>query len=277
VTSYQDLIQQRFGADPDRQASNAEAEPFFNRLLTRAVSRDFLLDPISAELFELLIASALSASSKSDLQQASIIDIVSEHQRNAVANLTPSMPWVRTAPRSLIFCGDAYRFECIAKLHGSTDDHDSVEDVFNAAVDAALVMQTFILAAEVVGLASCPISQLRQKGADLAVLLSLPQRVFPIAGLAVGYPRKPEPITPPLPRSLTVHRDRYGMSDLAPTVELYDQRRKARAAPSAKNDDQTWSEARCSHFDQRAGRRFHSYLERAGFNFGSGRETVGKD
>ena len=236
MTNYQDLIRQRFGADPDRQASNAEAEPFFNRLLTRAVSRDFLPAPVSPELFELLIASALSASSKSDLQQASIIEIVSEHQRNAVANLTPSMPWVRTAPRLLIFCGDAYRFECIAKSYGKSDDHDSIEDFFNAAVDAALVMQTFILAADTVGLGSCPISQLRHKGADLAVLLSLPQRVFPIAGLAVGYPRKPEPITPRLPRSLTVHRDRYGIDGLAPAVELYDQRRKVSAAASATVD-----------------------------------------
>ncbi|MDP1717205.1 MAG: hypothetical protein Q8L40_03930 [Burkholderiales bacterium] len=40
-------------------------------------------------------------------------------------------------------------------------------------------------------------------------LLKLPDHVFPLAGLAVGYPASPGKISPRLPLDVTVHTDHY--------------------------------------------------------------------
>ena len=61
----------------------------------------------------------------------------------------------------------------------------------NAAVDAGLVLQAFITAAEALGLGCCPISVVRNHVEKVAALLELPPGVFPVAGLCVGYPRQP--------------------------------------------------------------------------------------
>ena len=51
------------------------------------------------------------------------------------------------------------------------------------------------------GLGSCPISEIRNHAAAISALLELPDRVFPIAGLTLGYPATKEPMSPRLAQS----------------------------------------------------------------------------
>ena len=73
-------------------------------------------------------------------------------------------------------------------MRGKTRDNGALEGFFNATVDAALALQTCILAAETLGLGTCPISVLRNRIAEVADILELPDKVFPVAGLCLGYP-----------------------------------------------------------------------------------------
>jgi nitroreductase len=50
------------------------------------------------------------------------------------------------------------------------------------------VLQTFILAAETVGFGCGPISVIRNHADAVAAILQLPEKVFPVAGLCLGYP-----------------------------------------------------------------------------------------
>ena len=77
------------------------------------------------------------------------------------------------------------------------------------SVDAALVLASFLQAAEAVGLGCCPISVIRDHSATVSELLALPQRVIPVSGLCLGWPADTPPITPRLGLDLTVHVDRY--------------------------------------------------------------------
>src|SRR5262245_37377898 len=108
-------------------------------------------------LLRLLLAAACSASSKSDFQQASVVRVEDRVERDRLAALVPDMPWIGSAPVFLVFCGDARRLERLAELRGHNVDNGNLEGFFNAAVDAALDMQTFVLAAETAGLGCCPI------------------------------------------------------------------------------------------------------------------------
>ena len=138
------------------------------------------------------------------------------------------MPWIANAPVFLVFCGDARRLERIGELRGHYQDNGKLEGFFNAAIDAALVLQTFILAAETVGLGCCPISVIRNHAEAVAEILGLPDKVFPVAGLCVGYPAIAGHISMRLPLEVTVHTDHYDDQPLAEAIDAYDRCRDAR-------------------------------------------------
>ena len=171
---------------------------------------------------------ALSASSKSDFQQASIIRVTNPEKRAALAALIPAMPSIGAAPVLFVFCGDARRLERIGELCGHPEPNGRLEGFFNAAVDAALAMQTFILAAEAVGLGCCPISVIRNHVERRGDVLDLPEKVFPVAGLCVGWPAKEGYISLRLPPAVTLHRDRYDDAALPELIEAYDRGRDRR-------------------------------------------------
>src|SRR5215218_9551758 len=58
--------------------------------------------PVPPDLLRLLCACALSAPSKSDLQQADIVQVADPALRATIAALLPDNPWVREAPVFLV-------------------------------------------------------------------------------------------------------------------------------------------------------------------------------
>src|SRR5207244_7359334 len=179
--------------------------PWLRQALMRRTHRRYADRPVPRSLLRLLLAAAFSASSKSDFQQASVIQVEERARRDRLAALVPDMPWIGTAPVFMVFCGDAHRLERIGELRGHNADSGKLEGFFNAAIDAALVMQTFILAAETAGLGCCPISVIRNHADAVAEILGLPDKIFPVAGLCVGYPAAAGHISMRLPLAATVH------------------------------------------------------------------------
>jgi nitroreductase/FMN reductase [NAD(P)H] len=162
------------------------------------------------------------------LQQVSIVRVENPELRRAIADLLPSMPWVAQAPRFLVMCGDSRRIRRICELRGIPFANDHLDAFLNAASDAAMVLQNLIRAASAVGLGTCPISVIRNHAARVAELLSLPEWVFPLAGLCLGWPSREGFVSMRLPMALTVHTDRYDDSNLGAEIDGYDRRRNAR-------------------------------------------------
>jgi nitroreductase/FMN reductase [NAD(P)H] len=216
---------------------------------------------ISADLLRLLCACALSAPSKSDLQQADIVQVADPSLRATIADLIPDNPWVREAPVFLVICGNNRRIRQISELRDRPFANDHLDAFMNAAVDAGIVLSTFVRAALAVGIGCCPISQVRNHAAVISDLLGLPDWVFPLAGLCVGYPSGAGQISPRLPLDVTVHVDRFDESGLAERVDAYD-RRRAALQPYAKqrypelygtasaNDVYGWSEDKARQYSQ---------------------------
>jgi hypothetical protein len=125
----------------------------------------------------------------------------------------------------LVFCGNNRRIRQIGKWRGKPFANEHLDHFMNAAVDAAIVMATFIRAAEAVGMAACPISHVRNHPRQLGGLLALPEAVFPVAGLCAGYPAEAGRITPRLPLEVTAHTDRFDESAVREKIEAYDRRR----------------------------------------------------
>jgi FMN reductase [NAD(P)H] len=228
--SYKTELHARFGENLELGEGDGDHpdSPWLRQLLMRRTHRRFDDRPVPEARIKLMLAAAVSASSKSDFQQVSIIRVKDRTRRVRLGALFPDMPWIATAPAFLVFCGDARRLERVAGQHRLAPDTGTFEGFFNATVDAALALQTCTLAAEAVGLGCCAISVLRNHIAEVGEILALPDKVFPVAGLCVGYPADAGFISMRLPLAATVHVDRYDDSRLADVVDAYDRRRDKR-------------------------------------------------
>ena len=277
TVDYETEWQARFGEAPE-PAGELPDLPWLRQVLLRRTHRRYAPRTVPEPLFQLLLGAAFSASSKSDFQQVSVIRVAEEDRRAQLARLIPDMPWIGTAPVFLVFCGDARRLERIGEFCRHPNDNGGLEGFFNAAVDAALVMQTFILASETAGLGCCPISALRNHGKAVAEILELPDKVFPVAGLCVGYPAAEGFVSMRLPLGVTLHTDRYDDSRLTESVAAYDHRRAARYSPPRDQQRATetfgyaefygWSEDKARQAAaQPEGQTFPGYLRSRGFSF----------
>jgi nitroreductase len=205
--------------------------------------RRFLPRPIAPDLLRLLCACALSAPSKSDLQQCDIVIVTDTTIRAGIVATIPDMPWIMDAPAFLVFVANGERLPNLARLHAKPFPNDHLDQFFNAAVDTAIVLATFLRAASAVGLGCCPISAIRDRPQTVSDLLRLPQRVIPVAGLCVGWPAQTGEITPRLSLRTTVIENSYGERDLAKEIDAYDRRRAALRPYRRQRSRERWGEA----------------------------------
>lgn len=219
-------IAQRFGAPLHIAPATAGADEML-RIVEHRSHRKFSGQAVDPGLLRLLFACALSAPSKSDLQQADIIHVATRERIRSIAGLIPDMPWIMDAPVFLVFCGNNRRIRQIGEWRGKPFANDHLDHFMNAAVDAGIVMTTFIRAAEAAGLGTCPISAVRNQSQAVSRLLELPEWVFPVAGLCAGYPAEPGGISARLPLDVTVHTDRYDETAIREKIDTYDRRRHA--------------------------------------------------
>ena len=271
---YESELVARFGYAADLGGDlggEAEDNPWIRQVLMRRTQRRYSDRPVPDALVNLILAAALSASSKSDFQQASVIWLQDRPRRDRLAALFPDMPWIGNSPVLLVFLGDARRLE---EMTPHPVANGTLEGFFNAAVDGALVLQTAILAAEALGLGTCPISVLRNRIDAVAEILELPDKVFPVAGLCLGYPAQQGFISMRLSPETTVHHDRYDESRLAETVAGYDRRRDARFSIRDRQRDPArfgtaefygWSEDKARQAMAPEGKGFAAYLRAHGF------------
>jgi len=240
VNSLRDSLNRRFGEAPavDENLAGLEA---LARIAGRRVHRRYTERAVEQGLLRLLCACALSAPSKSDLQQADIV-IVDKADQVAIADLIPDQPFIRTAPAFLVFLANGRRLVEIAKMRGKPFPNDHLDQFFNAAVDAGIVLATFMTTADAAGLGTCPISVIRDHSAKVSEMLKLPQRVIPVAGMCVGWPADSGHLSPRLGLSSTVHNGKFDEGDLAERIDVYDKRRAA-IHPYKPRDPKHWGEA----------------------------------
>jgi len=272
AASIEDSLAERFGERLHVDPALAGLEELA-RIAGHRVHRDFLDRPVEPALLRLLCACALSAPSKSDLQQADILIVQDQAQRRAVIALTPDMPWLEDAPVLLVFLANGSRTPRLGRLRGKPFPNDHLDLMFNAAVDSAIVMTTFMRAAAAVGLGCCPLSAIRDQAGRVSDVLELPERVFPVAGLCAGWPAEAGRITPRLGLETTLHQDRHRQGDLDQQIDAYD-RRRAAAQPYRRQraverwgqvEFYGWSEDKARQYAEPLRSDFGAFLRAKGF------------
>ncbi len=268
-------LSERFGAAP-AVAAGLPGLDELARMAEHRSHRRFDGRAVEPALLRLLLACAFSAPSKSDLQQADVIHVADRAKVKAIADGIPDMPWIADAPVFLVFVANNRRIRQIGEWRGKPFANDHLDHFLNAAVDAALVMMSFIRAAEAVGLGACPVSHVRNHPEELCRMLALPDWIFPVAGLCAGYPAEPGRVTPRLPLEVTVHVDRYDESGGREKIDAYDRRRHAllpyrrqRYSDRYPNSDfYGWSEDKARQYSVPERADFGAFIRSKRFNLG---------
>ena len=271
ANAVSDALQARFGETLPVDESVVGLDELA-RMASRRVHRRYLDRAVDPALLRLLCACALAAPSKSDLQQADIV-ILEKPARLAIADLIPGQPFIRTAPAFLVFLANGRRLPEISKMRGKPFPNDHLDQFFNAAVDAGIVLSTFIRAADAVGLGTCPISVIRDHSQKVSDMLGLPQRVIPVAGMSIGWPSETGHISPRLSLETTLHQGRYDEGDLAASIDAYDKRRAA-IHPHEPRDSphwgvvafHGWSEDKARQYGVPQRADFGAFVRKKGFN-----------
>jgi nitroreductase len=245
-----------------------------HRQAAHRVHRRYTDRPVEPELLRLLCACALSAPSKSDLQQGDILILRERATIAAIAKMIPDMPWIAAAPVFLIFLANGRRIPQISAWRGKPFPNDHLDLFFNAAVDAAIVLSQFIRAAEAVGLGCCPISVIRDHAQTIAEMCSLPRKVVPVAGMCLGWPAEESGISARLPLAVRLHEERFSEDGLAENIDAYDRRRNAlRPYRTQREPDRFgqaefygWSEDKARQYAVPQRAEFGAFVRRQGFN-----------
>ena len=218
------LYQDRYGKSSILDLSNINIPELLKTIISRSSVRKFSDKLIPKELLTILLTAAQSAPSKSNLQQYSILIMQDETIKIKVAGLIGNAKWALSAPVFLLFLADIRRNINVTNDKGYDHKNNNVDTFMNAVIDSALSMQSLICAAEASGLGVCPISMIRNIIDEIQNICQLPKGVFPIAGLALGWPDEKAPISIRMPQDIIIHNDYYNEDNLTKKINDYDKR-----------------------------------------------------
>jgi len=273
---FSKLVADRYAEEIDLDFSKIQETETLKSILSRRSIRKFLNKPISKELLSLILAAAQSAPSKSNLQQYSILVIQDQNIKNEISNLIGNTKWALTAPIFFLYLADIRRNIKITNDRGYEHKNNNVDTFMNGVIDAALSMQSTICASESIGLGVCPISMIRNIIEEVKVICKLPKGVFPIAGLALGWPDQKSNVSIRLSQDVVIHFDKYDEKDLIQKINKYDER-VFKKDPIPENKQRhvnlygvakkgTWSENISRQLSVPERSNFKNWLNENGFN-----------
>ena len=221
--------------------------------------RKFKNQPVTEQVLEQILLAGQSAATSSFLQGATVIRIRNPESRQKLAVYAGNQPYVASAPEFLVFCADLRRAGNCCTTYGKSFSGEYTEHFIIATVDAALMAQNAVVAAESLGLGICR---------EVSDLLQLPQGVYPVFGLCLGYPDQDPEVKPRLPLSVIVKNEIYDDSGDQPVVAAYDEQvREYYLARTGGGHGISWSEQVADLLSEKARPHMRGFLAEQGFDF----------
>jgi FMN reductase (NADPH) len=182
-------------------------------------ARSYKSDPVPEAWIEEIISSGQRASTSSNLQTYSVIVTTDQQKKDQVSVISGGQKHIAQAPLFLLWCADFSRLKRVCDHQGYVIESGGVENFMVAVVDAAIAMQNAALAAQSKGLGFCYIGAVRNDPRKMRTIFSLPDLVYPVCGMTLGWPEKTPIIRPRLPLGAIMHWDEYNEDDQAYLLE----------------------------------------------------------
>ncbi len=171
--------------------------------------RSFTDQDIDNALLNDLLLAGLRSSSSGNMQTWSVIVTRDEEKKKQLYHAHLEQSMVLEAPVVLTFCADLFRMREWIRVNDSKQSFDDFLGFLTGTVDAVIAAQTVCLAAESVGLGICYMGTTWWAADQIIDLLKLPQEVFPVTSLVIGYPAEEPELRGRLPLDVMVHQEQY--------------------------------------------------------------------
>lgn len=197
-----------------------------NILANRKSIRSYDAREISQQTKDIILEAAMRAPTAGNMMLYSIIEVTKQETKEKLAVTCDKQPFIAKAPWVLVFLADYQRWYdyfnvCgIEKYHAAKNDRMRTPEegeLFLACCDALIAAQNAVIAAESLGVGSCYIGDIMENYEIHKELFGLPEYVFPITMLCLGYPtpqQKSRPLSTRYDRSFIVFKDTYQHHDI---------------------------------------------------------------
>lgn len=179
------------------------------KIKDRKTIRKYSDKDVSRELLNELLDVSMRTPTMGNLQLYSVVVTRDTERKKAIAPAHFNQPMVEGAPVVLTFCADFRRTTLWAKNRKADPGYDNFLSFINAATDALLYCQTFCNLAEEKGLGTCFLGTTVYMPEMIIDALELPQLVFPVATITLGWPDEDPAPTDRLPLQAIIHDETY--------------------------------------------------------------------
>ncbi|HUV31547.1 MAG TPA: nitroreductase family protein [Acidobacteriota bacterium] len=194
-------------------------------LLERASCRSFADRKIPPEVLGLVLEAGTRAATGGNLQPFSIIRIEDKAVKETLAELCGNQPFIATAPVDLLFCLDWHRLQRWAQLElAPFNATASFRHFWISFQDTIIAAQNICTAADALGLGSVYVGTVLECFRQLRDMFELPDGVFPVVLLSLGYPKAKPSRRRKLPVDVIVHKDKYREIPDRDLVKAFDEK-----------------------------------------------------
>lgn len=176
---------------------------------TRRSIRRYQDKDVDNTLLTRLIKESERTQTMGNLQLYSVVVTRSKELKAKLAPAHFNQPMVTGAPVVLTFCADYRRTTLWAEQRQATPGYDNPLSFVNAMTDALLFCQTFCNLAEEEGLGCCFLGTTVYQPQSIIDTLQLPELVFPVATITLGWPDENPPLSDRLPVSTIIHEETF--------------------------------------------------------------------
>jgi nitroreductase len=171
--------------------------------------RKYKTEPIGNKLLEEIIESGCRASTTGNMQVYSIINTTRIDLKEKLYPIHFNQKMILEAPNILTFCADFNRFNKWCIISNAEPGYDNFLSFMTAAIDALLVAQNVVIAAEEKGLGICYIGTTIYNAEKIIEIFNLPKGVIPVTTLVIGWPDEKPSRTDRLPLKSILHDEIY--------------------------------------------------------------------
>lgn len=175
----------------------------------RTSIRKYSSKEVPSQLITALLENAERTPTMGNLQLYSVIVTRDKAIKKLLSPPHFNQPMVQNAPVVLTFCADYRRTSLWATQRQAQPGYNNFLSFLNAATDALLYCQTFCNIAEEAGLGTCFLGTTIYSPQPIIDILKLPQLVFPVATITLGWPDEAPALTDRLPIESIIHEETY--------------------------------------------------------------------
>jgi len=254
---------------PGGEQKSLEAEVYSNPvikvLLERASCRNFQDKKIPSEVIEAILKAGIHTPSGGNLQPFSIIQIEDQKTRKELGKMC-AQKFIGTAPLNLLFCMDWNRLKRWANLEVAPfTATSSFRHFWISFQDTIIAAQNICTAADSLGLGSCYIGTIIEHIDRVREMFDLPEAVFPVVLLCVGYPvKKPSP-SRKLELDAIVHREKYRKIDDDQLIEFFKHKYPGMEIPPSGENLRTIFEVSREAHNEKFARKCIEKIKQQGF------------